>query len=184
MKIELTTLTQHLFAYNSVAIFTQIKFQVRHLPNPANPTQVQSQVTLGPQGLFAGGIVMDMAIAIDAVTAQAMQIGNQSIPQPVTAKALVDTGCTVTSIDQSIAQQLNLAVRGMTTTHTAAGPTTSNQYFVSFSFPGTDLQGRTLHRVQSVNLAGQPFQVLIGRDLMASWVISYNGSAGYVSIGD
>lgn len=167
-----------------MAIFTQIKFQVHHIPNPANPSQTQSQLTLGPQGLFAGGIVMDMAIAVDAVTVQAMQNGNQPIPPPVTAKALVDTGCTITSIDQTLAQRLGLAVRGMTTTHTAAGPTTSNQYFVAFSFPGTNLQGKTLHRVQSVNLTGQPFQVLIGRDLMASWIINYNGPTGYISIAD
>lgn len=127
---------------------------------------------------------MDMAIAVDAVTTQAMQNGNQIIPPPITAKALLDTGCTITSIDQSLAQQLGLVVRGMTTTHTAAGPANSSQYFVAFSFPGTNLQGRTLHQVQSVNLAGQPFQVLIGRDLMASWTINYNGPSGYVSIAD
>ncbi|MBL7545989.1 MAG: aspartyl protease family protein [Bdellovibrionaceae bacterium] len=167
-----------------MAIFTQIKFQVRHVPDPANPTQVQSHFTIGPQGLFAGGIVMDMVIAVDAVTAQTMQNGNQIIPSPISAKALVDTGCTVTSIDQSIAQQLGLVVRGMTTTHTAAGPTNSSQYFIAFSFPGTNLQGRTFHQVQSVNLTGQPFQVLIGRDLMASWSINYNGPSGYVSISD
>jgi len=167
-----------------MAIFTKIEFQVRHIPNPANPAIVQSELTLGTQGLFSGGVVMDMAITVDTVTAQAMSLGKQIVPSPVIVKALLDTGCTVTSIDQSIAQKLGLIVRGMTTTHTAAGPATSNQYFVGLSFPGTNLQARALHQVQSVNLLGQPFQVLIGRDLMASWVINYNGTTGYISIAD
>lgn len=167
-----------------MAIFSQINFQVRHIQNPANPGQVQTQLGVGPHSLFAGGIVMDMALAIDGVTAQSMRTANQTIPTAVTAKALVDTGCTITSIDDSIAQQLGLAVRGYTTTHTAAGPINCGQYFVALSFPGTNLQGRTLHRVQSVNLSGQPFNVLIGRDLMASWNINYTGPAGFISISD
>lgn len=167
-----------------MAIFSKINFQVRHIRNPANPGQVQTQVGVGPQSLFAGGIELDMALAVDAVTAQSMRAGNINIPTAITAKALVDTGCTITSIDDSIVQQLGLVVRGYATTHTAAGPINCGQYFVSFSFPGTQLQGRTLHRVQSVNLAGQPFKVLIGRDLMASWNINYNGPAGFVSIAD
>ena len=167
-----------------MAIFFQIKFQVRHIRNPANPGQTQTQLEVGPHSLFAGGIVMDMALAIDEVTSQSMRSGNQTVPTAVTAKALVDTGCTITLIDDSIVQQLGLTVRGYTTTHTAAGPINSGQYFVALSFPGTKLQGRTLHRVQSVNLAEQPFKILIGRDLMASWNINYNGLAGFISIAD
>lgn len=39
-------------------------------------------------------------------------------------------------------------------------------------------------RNQSNPEANQPFQVLIGRDLMSSWMITYNGLAGFVSISD
>jgi len=167
-----------------MAIFFKINFQVRHIQNPGNPTQMQRQLQVGPHGLFAGGVVMDVALAVDAVTAGSLRNGGQAIPTPVTAQALVDTGCTITSIDDSIVQQLGLIVRGYSTTHTAGGPITSGQYLVGLSFPGTNLNGRTLHRVQSVNLSGQPFKVLIGRDLMASWNINYNGPAGFISIAD
>lgn len=167
-----------------MAIFYQLNYQIRTAPNPANPAQQISSAQIGPHALFAGGVMMDMAVALDSVTAQSLHSIGQSIPTPIAVKALLDTGCTVTSVDQSIINRLGLKVRGYTTTHTAAGPQIVGQYVAALSFPGTALQGKILHQVQSVNLSGQPFQILIGRDLMSSWSITYNGPAGFISIAD
>lgn len=167
-----------------MAIITYYQFNVLTQPDPTNPTNTLVQVQPGPHGLFSGGIMMDIVIGVDSITAQSLQASNIPVPSPITSKALVDTGCTITSIDSSIVSALQLKTRGYTQTHTANGPTSVSQHQISLNFPGTNLTGRQIQTVQSVNLAGQPFGVLIGRDLMASWSITYNGTTGFVCIAD
>jgi hypothetical protein len=166
-----------------MAIVNYIQFQVFTQPHPQQPGKSVVQVQTGPHGLFSGGLVMEMAIGIDDVTAQALPAGTPA-PSPVIVKGLFDTGCTITSIDQSLVTKLGLKVRGFAQTATANGVTTASQHLVSLNFPGTQLRGRLVHTVQAINLAGQPFQVLVGRDLMAGWSITYNGPSGFVSIAD
>lgn len=166
-----------------MAIITFYQFNVLTQPNPADPTKAIINVQPGPHGLYSGGIMMDVVIGVDSITAQSLQTSNIPVPSPITAKALVDTGCTITSIDTGIVSALQLKTRGYTQTHTANGLMNVGQHQISLNFP-IDLKGRHVQTVQSVNLSGQPFQVLIGRDIMASWLISYNGTTGFVSIAD
>lgn len=153
-------------------------------PDPSNPVRTQIQVQPGPHGLFSGGIVMDMVIGVDSITAQSLQTSNIPVPAPVTTRALVDTGCTITSIDNSIVSALQLKTRGYTQTYTANGLMNVSQHQVSFGFPGTNLTGRQVQTVQAVDLSGQPFGILLGRDIMMSWSITYNGTTGFVCIAD
>lgn len=159
-------------------------FNVSVSPDPTNPSKNLVQVQSGQHGLFAVGINMDIAVGVDAITAKSLQDYSLSIPQPRMVKALFDTGCTVTSIDLSIAKALNLKVRGYVNVGTANGLAKAEQYFISIGFPGTTLQGRSLQQVQGIDLRGQQIQALIGRDLMAHWNINYNGIMGLVSISD
>lgn len=168
-----------------MGIANYFQFNVFSQPDPHNPQNTVMQIQPGVHGLFSGGLVMDILIGIDEVTARSYQTElNQPIATPVVAKALFDTGCTITSIDHSIITSLGLKTRGYTQTATANGEMRVSQHLVSLSFPGVNLKNKPLHTVQSVNLEGQPFKVLIGRDLMASWTITYNGPAGFVSIAD
>jgi hypothetical protein len=167
-----------------MAIHNYLKFNVQTVPNPQIPNQSMSVVQIGPHALFSAGLAIDLAISVDSVTAQSLQATNIPLPYPIISQGLFDTGCTVTSIDQSVATTLGLRVRGYTTVHTANGPVNVGQYLISLAFPGTQLKGQNLLMVNSVNLSGQPFQVLIGRDLMSLWSITYNGPAGFISIAD
>lgn len=166
-----------------MAIVNYIQFQVFTKPHPKQPGGTLVQVQTGPHGLFSGGLVMEMAIGIDDVTAKSLP-SRTPAPSPVIVKGLFDTGCTITSIDQSLVTNLGLKTRGFAQTATANGVTTTSQHLVSINFPGTHLSGRLVHSVQAVNLTDQPFHVLIGRDLMATWSITYNGPSGFVSIAD
>ena len=167
-----------------MAIVTYYQFNVLTQPDPANPTNTIMHVQPGPHGLFSGGVVMDIVIGVDSVTAQSLQTANIPVPSPVTARALVDTGCTITSIDSAIVSALQLKTRGFTQTHTANGTMNVSQHQISLNFPGTNLSGRHVQTVQTVDLSGQPFGVLIGQDIMASWSITYNGTTGFVCIAD
>jgi len=159
-------------------------FNVISQPDPANRENTIQTFQFGPHGLFAGGIVMDLEISIDVETMRILQSTGFALPSPMIAKGLFDTGCTITSIDDSIISNLNLKTRGYVDVATANGQTKVTQHIIALSFPGTNLRGKTTHLVQAANLSEQPFKVLIGRDLMSTWAITYNGPAGFVSIAD
>lgn len=159
-------------------------FDVITQPDPADATKTITQHTPGPNSLYSGGVVLNLVIGVDAVTEQALLTANLPVPQPVVVKALFDTGCTITSVDKSVIDRLNLKTIGFANTGTANGAVIVSQHTISIAFPGTGLTGKSLHVIQSVDLSGQPISALIGRDLMASWHITYNGPGGFVSISD
>lgn len=167
-----------------MAVVTYFQFNVQTQPDPANPLNTLVQVQPGAHGLFSGGIVMDVVIGVDSITAQSLLASNIPVPSPITSKALVDTGCTITSIDNAIVTQLGLKVRGYNQTHTANGVMNVSQHQISLNFARTNLTGRQVQTVQAVDLSGQPFGMLIGRDIMMSWSITYNGTTGFVCIAD
>lgn len=169
-----------------MGILNIVNFQFQIIPDPNKPGQSAVTVQSGAHGLFSGGVIIDLAIGVDGVTLQSLHqgIGAPPLPSPVVVKALLDTGCTVTSIDQKIAAALNLAVRGYSQTSTANGIVTVPSHTVSLAFPGTPLRGKPIHPVQAIDLSGHQIQALIGRDIMLQWSIHYNGPAGMITISD
>lgn len=165
-------------------IANYFNFNVITHPDPANPGKTVQQIQPGVHGLYSGGLTMNILIGVDTLTAHAMEAANIDIPSPIIVKALFDTGCTVTSIDKTIIAQLGLKPRGLCKTVTANGASTVMQHVVSILFPGTTLNSKPVHAVQTIDLSGQRIQALIGRDLMSNWTITYNGPAGFVSIAD
>jgi predicted aspartyl protease len=150
------------------------------LQSPSKPGEIAFVVQSGAHALFSGGIVLDVALGLDAITAQT----TPTPVQPVVAKALIDTGCTITSVTEALAKQLGLVQRGVAQTLTAKGPAKSAVYAASITFPGSRLRPFPIMRIQEVDLRGQPFGVLIGRDILRGWVIHYNGVAGTITISD
>jgi len=167
-----------------MAIINFFQFNVVTQPDPHHPGNTNVDVQPGVHGLFSGGVVMNLQVGVDSVTNQALQAEGGVLPAPIMVKGLLDTGCTVTSIDHSLVSSLGLKVRGYAKTHTANGPVNVTQHLIELGFPGSQLKPRPVQAVQATDLSGQPFQVLIGRDLMAAWSITYNGPAGFVSISE
>jgi hypothetical protein len=165
-------------------VVSYLKFNVVSQPNPADPNQTVQSTQLGPHGLSFGGIIMELAVGVDKVTAQSLHAQGIIVPPPIKVKGLIDTGCTITSIDYTLATALGLRIRGYNQTHTANGVVIVPQHQISLGFPDANFAERAVQTVQATNLAGQAFHVLIGRDLMASWSMTYNGPAGFVSISE
>lgn len=159
-------------------------FHVTVMPDPSNPNSQKIHIKPGTDSLFSGGVVMDILVGIDMVTATQLKDRGLAIPEPIPVKALLDTGCTTTSIDRSVAEKLGLKAIGFVQSLTANGPMQCNQHLVSIQFPGIDIKGKPVHTIYTVDLIGQPIDALIGRDLMSKWKITYNGIAGFVSIAD
>jgi len=103
-----------------------------------------------------------------------------------------DTGASSTSIDINLARQLNLVPIGASTRQTAGGSHTTPDFYIDFSFPGTDLRpfhnlkiGSCTLRYNAENgLDQRNFGILIGRDVMSRWNIVWNGPSSTVFIHD
>jgi hypothetical protein len=123
-----------------------------------------------------------------ALAAQLQQTG-QAVPAPVAGFALVDTGASVSAVDDTVIQQLGVQPIGMVPVGTAGGPQQQAIYPGRFTFPGTTLPAIDFGSLLGCNLAGQivaihqgPLIALLGRDLLQSFVLVYNGPGGTFSL--
>ena len=97
------------------------------------------------------------------------------IPTSVTGMALIDTGASVTCIDQSAARKAGLAI---VDSGNISSVTHANEVVPIFA-GRLDIHGlRAVNtfRAYGVNLESQKLIALFGRDLLASCVLVYNGT--------
>lgn len=141
-----------------------------------------------PHALAATGPAIQIQIEIPTALADALRLANKTIPNPVEGMALIDTGATITSIHDPILLALGINPVGVANVGTAGGPKQQSTYPARFSFPGTPLPTFERAQVLGCDLTGQPqinnrpIVALIGRDILASAVLIYNGSAGMFSL--
>ncbi len=101
------------------------------------------------------------------------------VPSPVTTVALIDTGATLSCIDEKLAQQLSLPVIDRRDVGGVGGRKKHNVYLAHMIVPalGAESKGAFL----GVDLSAyQP--VLLGRDFLAHTIFIYNGQNGRVTL--
>lgn len=126
---------------------------------------------------------IQVVLSLPTFVEEGLIASGSPVPTPLLAEALIDTGASVTCIDDALAQQLRLPVidrMTMTSASHAAHPV--NVYPIRVEFAGLGLE-RTLNRVMGAVLAPQGIQMLIGRDLLSEAVLIYNGREGEFTIG-
>lgn len=97
----------------------------------------------------------------------------------VTGTALVDTGASMTTIDESALKTLGVAPVNMTTVATPSGTAFQLLYPAELSFPGTVLPKSVFAEVLgSPHLMTQGLIALIGRDVISEGLLVYNGISG------
>jgi predicted aspartyl protease len=113
-----------------------------------------------------------------AADGEEVQPASPAQPLVLTGYALIDTGASHTSIDEAAAQQLGLTATGSIPMHTPNGLRQAAQYAVAWrvgsrfdTIPAT-----------SAELSPQGLLLLIGRDILAACVLSYNGTTGTFSL--
>ncbi|HEV3270748.1 MAG TPA: aspartyl protease family protein [Candidatus Methylacidiphilales bacterium] len=133
---------------------------------------------------------MDVIIAVSAPRYQALIDEKQPIPSPVTIRVLLDTGAGVTAIDAQVLNQLGITPRGVMPCHT---PSTKDGAahnlrvfdvglgFIHIPNPPASLVFNPIPVVEA-HLAHQGIQGLIGRDVLAKCLLTYNGQANTFSL--
>jgi len=133
---------------------------------------VPSFTTQNPN-LQAVGPIVELRIAVGSSLENALKKADVSLPSPVTAVGMIDTGATGTVIQQGIASQLGLNPIGVVFINT---PSSTNvrclEYLVRLVFPNNVVVETTAIEAP---LQGQHIQCLIGRDTLAHGVLIYIG---------
>ena len=142
-----------------------------------------SIIDLAPsQVLIARGPLIQVSISIEQHMAEQLLRQGESVPQPVAGLALLDTGASSTCIDEALAEQLGISpvdvVHVASASHAA---TEQNVYPVRLEVLGSPI---TINAPRAIGgpLAAQGILALIGRDVLQSCTLFYNGMTGQISL--
>ena len=136
----------------------------------------------------AGGALLDAYIGVSQARRTALTAASQPAPDSQRVRALLDTGASCTCVDPIILTALGIPSTGTTQMNsptTGANPQTVNVYDVSIGIPGATPPPFFLGTVavaEAQLLQVQGFHAIIGRDILASWVIHYNGPLSLVTV--
>jgi len=107
-------------------------------------------------------------------------------PKPLRMRALLDTGASITVISKKFANYCKLFQTNEGSEVTAIGAThRCAEHAGSISFPGTGLRGfDPIRIISAVFVKERYYAILIGRDILRNWVISFDGRSRRVTITD
>jgi hypothetical protein len=133
----------------------------------------------------AEGALVDVQFGWSATAVRQLRVSLHPIPQPVTARALLDTGAEVSCLDLSLVQTLGLPSRGPTPANVPAtgGLTFRTQHDTALTLlhpsgrAGDQLVIGDLLVIE-VPLANLGYQALLGRDVLARCRFLYDGPGG------
>ena len=117
-----------------------------------------------------------------SISEQLIQTG-ATLPQSVQGMGLIDTGASVTCIDEEAAQSLTLPIIDVVQLTSAShAKTPANVYPAHIEILG----GANIHfempRVVGANLRAQKLIALIGRDVLSRCTFFYNGITGEITL--
>lgn len=134
------------------------------------------------QRLIQQGPTIPVAVSVTPMLAQALERMGRAIPSAASGLALIDTGATLCSVDESVVRQLGIPPFGYTQVAGATGSSDQATYPASLSFPGTSIPNITFVDFIGAPLAPLGILVLIGRNVLSQFVLVYNGPGGHVSL--
>jgi len=110
-----------------------------------------------------------------------------SIPPTQSGYALIDTGASATSMDESVLQQLSILPIDCISCSSTTSTERSFVYSTRISLPSLTLKDISLARVIGCKLKwkttdGKEIIMLLGRDLLQHMVMIYNGKAWNVTL--
>jgi hypothetical protein len=156
----------------------------------------QLAVMMGPQNLAGQGCNLQVEIATSSLFVNGANPANPVVRQAITVMAHLDTGAGSSMISPVLALHLALVQTGVAQHQTANGQVQLPTYAIDLLFAGTSLSARkdlpvaacTLPFTMAAHTANpldvRNFGVLIGRDIMAAWHMTWDGPTSSVFISD
>lgn len=139
-----------------------------------------------PPALSALGALLSVEVNVPQPLIDLFSQQGATIPTPQAGTALIDTGASMTCVEEAVLKTLGINPIGLVTLGTAAGPVQRPLFPVRLAFPEPKLTV-DLSRVVAVDLRGQtidgaPLIALVGRDILSFCQFIYAGTGGYFSI--
>jgi predicted aspartyl protease len=150
----------------------------------AQEADSKSQVVPPAVVLQHVGPLLHVAVAVHPQHAERLITQGQQPPEAVTGLALIDTGASITAVDEAVCRKLGLTPTSVVPMSHAGGSEQRNCYSIQILFPGAPLPPITIPLAASCNLSAglQPYIVLLGRNLLARMKMVYNGPRGRIEI--
>jgi hypothetical protein len=127
------------------------------------------------------GPLIQVVAAIPQALQKTIADAGKVVAAPQVVLALIDTGCTRTSIDKRIISALGVSPTGIATVGTASGLSQAELVPVQLTFPNLAGATITLPQAMTCDLTGQPISILVGRDILRHFVMIYDGQIGRVT---
>ena len=139
-----------------------------------------------PDFLAGAGPALQVEVNLPQPLIEFLSEQGKSIPAPSTGIALIDTGASMTCVDESVLAKLGINAVGLVSLGTAAGYVQRPLFPAKVTFPEPKLIV-DLSRVVAVDLHGQtimklPLIALVGRDILRMCQFIYDGSGGFFTL--
>lgn len=135
----------------------------------------------------SAGPLIQVFIGVSMPRADALKSAGLPVPATVSGTFLIDTGASCTCIDPTLINKLGIPASGscpISTPSTQGTPHHCNLYDVLMFIPNGDAGGHLIEAIPVVetSLASQGIEGLIGRDVLDTCLLVYNGSTGHYSL--
>ncbi len=152
---------------------------------PIAPDQSQQQQpasTGNPvDDLRQNGALVTVVIGVPAAYAQQLQASGQTPPPPQTVKAMIDTGASISTVSDAVAQAAGLQQVGSVPLGGVGGMSTRPIYSASFGVPDYNVKVDPIE-IASVTIPVGGFDVLLGRDVLRAMELDYKGAQGVFAL--
>lgn len=138
----------------------------------------QSPPTADPEQLRIRGPALHAEIFIPQALAAVLQQTQQPLPVPHVGLVLIDTGASISAVDEQVLQGLGLSPTGVIQVVTPSGSAQQPQYDCEISFPGTPIPTLPFNSVAGSQLSGLGYSALLGPDVLRYFQLVYNGFEG------
>lgn len=138
-------------------------------------------VNLPPHAALQGrGPVLQVSITVEQNAGKALVAQGKPLPTPQTGLALIDTGASNSCIDEQAAKKLGLPVIDVGFMVSASHEKVPcNIYPILITTP---IVSFNLPRAMGAALSGHGLVAIIGRDLLQTCTLFYNGVAGQFTL--
>ena len=132
---------------------------------PVFPNKVPNLIEIGP--------IIEVVVSLPQIIVS--QLKNEGRPVPArTVIALIDTGASGSCINYSLSKKLGLIARDVAEVYTPSGISQHEVYDLGLSLPNLNTGLISLQAI-GADLERQPYEALIGRDVLSKCTLIYNG---------